>query len=73
MTADPTIAVGEAVTADHLLQITEDAPVLDLSGKIGISHATEETIMAALTTNTESSMDTTFGTANSGGTMIIME
>ena len=34
-----------------------------------IGGATEETIMAALTTNTESSMDTTFGTANSGGAM----
>ena len=49
--------------------MNEDAPVLDLSGTIGISHATEETIMAALTHNSVSSMDTTFGGANSGGAM----
>ena len=67
--ADATIAVDELVTADHLTQMNEDAPVLDLSGTIGISHATEETIMAALTPNSVSSMDTTFGSANSGGAM----
>ena len=64
-----TIAVGLSVTVDHILQITEDAPVLDLSGKIGISHATENSIIAAMEGEGSSSTDIAFGAAGSGDAM----
>ena len=64
-----TIAVGLSVTVDHILQITEDAPVLDLSGKIGISHATENSIIAAMEGEGSSSTDIAFGSAGSGDAM----
>ena len=75
LVTDP-IVIGTSTVANiHIDAMSEEAPMLALSGTIGISHATEDTIMNALipesTNNVDNvkSTETAFGEANSGGAM----
>ena len=68
-TIDAITAGTTTITQTHIDLMDEDAPMLNLSGQIGISHATETTIVAALTTATVKSAETAFGSADSGGAM----